>query len=150
MSICDNAYLNGGDLELLDMLDVSERLMEVAGYAGCSTSASTMGNAIAQGVQYLYHREPRSHRDLLVRRYVLDCGYGSIVRWATVRDDLPRMGLNYFDTGESNDIVARCVERRLNAFVQDYMPSIANHIRINGVRLPWQRMEDLDLDIAYT
>lgn len=150
VSICDNAYLNGGDLELLDMLDVSERLLEVAGYAGCSTSASTMGNAIAQGVQYLYGRDPRKHRDCLIRRYVLDCGYGSIVRWAAVRDDLPRMGLNYFDTGEANDIVARGVERRLNAFVQDYMPSIAGHIQMKNVHLPWKRMEDLDLDIAYT
>ena len=40
VSICDNAYCNGGDLELLAMLDADGRMLEVAGYAGWNTSAN--------------------------------------------------------------------------------------------------------------
>ncbi len=149
VSICDNAYLNGGDLELLDMLDASERLMDLAGYAGWNTSSNTMGTAIAQGVRYLYEGDDQIHRDFLALRYLEDCGYGTIVRWDTVREDLPKLGLDYFDAGERQGRAARCVENRLNSFLESYMSSECRRIKIVSVALPWRRMFEVDLDIAY-
>ncbi len=149
VTICDNAYCNGGDLELLDMLDASGLLMAVAGYAGWNTSSNTMGTSIAQGVRYLYEGDDARHRDFLTLRYLEDCGYCSVVRWDAVKEDLPELGLDYFNAGSRDGQAARRVERRLRDFAESYLPSIAKHIELRSVTLPWRRMFEVDLDVGY-
>lgn len=150
VSVCDNAYCNGGDLELLSMLDASGRLMRVAGYAGWNTSANTMGTAIAEGVRYLYEGADARFLDFLALRYVEDCGYDAVVRQSVTSEDLPAMGLDYFNAGETEGEAAACVARRLRKFIQEEMPSVASHIVLERVRLPWRRMFEPDLDVRYT
>ena len=149
VSICDNAYCNGGDLELLDLLDAGGRLMDLAGYAGWNTSANTMGTAIAQGVRYLYEGADQRHDDFLVLRYLEDCGYDSVVRQSVTRDKLPPLGLDYFHAGECGGEAARLVEQGLREFIARSLPSIASRIRLDGVRLPWKRMFEVDLDVRF-
>lgn len=149
VSICDNAYCNGGDLELLSMLDAAGRLMAVAGYSGWNTSANTMGTAIAQGVRYLYEGADARLKDFLALRYVEDCGYDSVVRQAVTAEDLPGLGLDYFNAGAAEGEAAGCVARRLRTFIDQAMPSVAAHIVLARVRLPWRRMFEPDLDVRY-
>ena len=52
VTVGDIAFLNGGDLELVQMLNSQGLLMQVAGYAGWNTSSNTLGTAIAQGVHF--------------------------------------------------------------------------------------------------
>ena len=150
VSVCDNAYCNGGDLELLSMLDASGRLMRVAGYAGWNTSANTMGTAIAEGVRYLYEGADARFLDFLALRYVEDCGYDAVVRQVVTSEDLPAMGLDYFNAGAAEGQAAACVAGRLREFIQTEMPSVAEHIVLERVRLPWRRMFEPDLDVRYT
>ena len=145
VTICDNAYCNGGDLELLSMLDGSGRLLDVAGYAGWNTSANTMGTALAEGVCYLHQGE--SFRDFLALRYVEDCGYDAAVRWAVTAEDLPVLGLDYFHAdGREGEAAAR-VRRRLEDFIRASMPSVASRLRLERVTLPWRRMFEADIEV---
>lgn len=150
VTVCDNAYCNGGDLELLAMLDASGRLMQVAGYAGWNTSANTMGTAIALGVRYLYEGADTRLLDFLALRYLEDCGYDSVVRQQVTQLDLPALGLDYFHTDGAEGQAAACVARRLEEFIQKAMPSVAAHIRLQKVRLPWRRMFEAELEVRYT
>ena len=147
VTICDNAYCNGGDLELLDILDANNLLMKLAGYAGWNTSSNTMGTAIAQGVRYLYEGADKRHDDFLALRYIEDCGYGSVVRMLVTDRDLPALGLDYFHADGCDGVAAKCVERELRTFIAEKMPSVAEEIRLDGVRLPWKRMFEVDLDV---
>lgn len=147
VSICDNAYCNGGDLELLSMLDESGRLLEVAGYAGWNTSANTMGTALAEGVRYLNWGADGAFLDFLALRYVEDCGYDALVRQAVTAEDLPGMGLDYFHAGGREGEAAACVLRRLQAFIDTCMPSVASRLRLERVRMPWRRMFEADIQV---
>lgn len=149
VSICDNAYGNGGDLELLFMLNQSNRMMKVAGYAGWNTSSNTMGTALAQGVRYLYRGCDKTHLDFLALRYVEDCAYDSVVRQTVTRQDLPSLGLDYFEVDGPEGKAAQCVEKRLQDYVHENMESVADKIQIHHVRLPWSRMFEAELDVEY-
>ncbi len=149
VTVCDNAYCNGGDLELLSMLDVSARMMDVAGYAGWNTSSNTMGTAIAQGVRYLYRGRDAEFLDFLALRYVEDCAYDAAVRQIVTQEDLPEMGLNYFRVDAIEGVAAERVKSHLCDFVQEHMASVADHIVIHRVGMPWVRMFEVDLDVEY-
>lgn len=147
VSICDNAYCNGGDLELLSLLDESGRLLDVAGYAGWNTSANTMGTAIAEGVRYLYRGTDRAFQDFLALRYVEDCGYDAVVRQAVTAEDLPDLGLDHFHADGREGRAAECVARRLREFIDRSMPSIAPRLHLERVTLPWRRMFEAEIDV---
>ncbi len=149
VTICDNAYTNGGDLELLSMLDASGRMMDVAGYAGWNTSSNTMGTAIAQGVRYLDRGKDQVLLDFLALRYAEDFAYDSLIRQQVTAEDLPGLGLDYFTVDAVDGKAAACVCRRLQACIRERMPSIADHICIKGVKMPWKRMFEADIDVSF-
>lgn len=145
--ICDNAYGNGGDLDLLALLDSSSSYLRLAGYAGWNTSSNTMGTALALGVRYLYEGEDQTLRDFLLLRYVEDFAYQAVVRQQVAKEDLPPLGLSYLDAGEEEGEAAAIVRQRLRAFMTREMPALADKVAIEAVRLPWRRMFEVDLSI---
>lgn len=149
VSICDNAYTNGGDLELLSMLDASGRLMQVAGYAGWNTSANTMGTAIAEGVRYLYEGRDAVCLDFLALRYLEDCGYDAMVRQSVTAEELPALGMSYFNVKERDGVAAACVKNRLEDFLQKHMKSLEGRVTIERVQMPWRRMFEADITVRY-
>lgn len=149
VTLCDNAYANGGDLELLAMLDQSKMLDKLDGYAGWNTSANTMGTTIAEGVHALLEGKTERHMDFMAHRYVEDMGYCGLVREKMNKDILPQYGLNYFDAGDQRGLVSGLVKGELEAFVKEYMPSIAEHVEITDTWMPWKRMFEVGLDVKW-
>jgi len=149
VSLCDNAYANGGDLELLAMLDQSGLLDKLHGYAGWNTSANTMGTTIAEGVHALLEGVTERHRDFMALRYVEDMGYCGRVRGKVVDEHLPSYGLDYFDAREQRGLVSGIVKEELESFVCEHMPSIASRIDITDVWMPWARMFEVGLDVKW-
>lgn len=144
VTIADNAYANGGDLEFIKMLDNNHLLMEVGGYAGWNTSANTIGTALAEGVVALYFGNSDNHRNFLVKRYIEDAGYCSVVR-RNVTERLYELGMNYFDVKEKEGTVSKMVEQELRKFLKEYCPSIAERTWIDSVYMPWKRMFEVGL-----
>lgn len=149
ITLCDNAYANGGDLELLAMLDQSNMLNQLHGYAGWNTSANTMGTAIAEGVHALLEGKTERHMDFIAHRYVEDMGYCGKVRGKVVDERLPEYGLDYFNAGDQRGLVSGIVKDELEAFVREHMPSIASHIEIADIWMPWKRMFEVGLDVKW-
>lgn len=149
VTIADNAYGNGGELQLIRMLDQSGLLNRVAGYAGWNTSANTLGTAIAEGVDAYHNGCTPAHNDFLMERYVEDAGYCSLVRWQ-VNDMLEKYGMNYFDVREQRGTVSNLVYDGLLFFIKDYMPSVAANIKLERVWMPWRRMFEIGLQVSYT
>ncbi|MDO5400535.1 MAG: DUF4127 family protein [Eubacteriales bacterium] len=149
VAVCDNAYANGGDLELIDLMDRLHLLDKVAGYAGWNTSANTLGTAIAQGVCCLVFGNDRRQKDFLMLRYVEDVGYCSVVRRYITEHRLEEMGMDYFNVRDQQGAMSREVRDRLGQFIQRQLPSLAGHIELTQVKMPWRRMFEADLQVRW-
>ena len=145
VSLLDNAYVNGGEVQLLRVLDRRGWLLDLAGYSGWNTSANSLGTAIAQGVRYLYHGPTPASRNFLVERYIEDVGYGAVVRGKVTWEQLPALGMNYFDAKEQRGEAAALVRQGLEEFVQREMGSIASQVTVEDLYLPWSRMFEIGL-----
>ena len=149
VTVCDNAYANGADLELVDLLDQMQLLDKLAGYAGWNTSANSLGTAIAQGVRAMVLGTGGGHRDFLALRYVEDALYCAVVRWAVTDEVLPGLGMNYFDVDDERGAVSEEVRCQLERFADRYLPSLRGHIFLEDVRMPWRRMFETDLTVRW-
>lgn len=149
VTIGDNAYANGGELELIAILDRKELLLKVAGYAGWNTSSNTIGTAIAQGVKYLYQGDNLSHKEFLLLRYLEDVGYCALIRKEITENKLSAFNMNYFDIKEKQGVVSEIVKEQLLVFADTRLSSIKDHIHINSVSMPWRRMFETEILVSY-
>lgn len=149
VTIGDNAYANGGEKELLAMLNRKGLLFKLAGYAGWNTSSNTIGTAIAQGIRYLYCKDDSTHREFLILRYLEDVGYCSHVRKKVTDTRLAELNMNYFDVKEKQGIVSNIVKEELTQFMQTSLSEICKHIQIEEIYMPWRRMFEVGISVKY-
>ncbi|ABX43915.1 DUF4127 family protein [Lachnoclostridium phytofermentans] len=149
VTIGDNAYANGSDLELVAILNQKELLLKVAGYAGWNTSSNTIGTALAEGVKYLYYGSNKKHMEFLLLRYLEDAGYCGFIRKEITEKELPALGMNYFDIKEQNGVVSELVKKYLQDFADTKLTSITKHILIEDIKMPWRRMFETDITVSY-
>lgn len=148
VAVCDNAYCNGGELELIGMLDRSGLLSELASYAGWNTSANSLGTTIAAAVDAYLFGQTVNHRAFIAERYIEDSGYDSLVR-SEVTHMLAAWDLDYFNLKDQSLMVAETVRGQLQSFVSDFMPSMADRIVVEEVKFPWNRMFEIDISIKF-
>lgn len=147
--IADVAYSNGGDLELVMMLEDEDLLMNVASYAGWNTSSNSIGTAIPHGISYWLNGDSKRLKSFLASRYIEDCGYCSLVRGNVVSNDLPNLGYDYFNTGHERGKVSSIVKKKLNIFINEKLPSLDGKVIFKDVYMPWKRMFEVGLEIEY-
>lgn len=146
VAIADNAYSNGGELDLVRMLDKHQLLQKVCGYAGWNTNGNTLGTVIAQAVYDYHFGDTDQKRKFLIERYMEDTGYCSFVR-GKVTNEITEMGLGYFNLGGKEDMVADMIAKELRQFAFSYLPTIAENISISHVSIPWRRMFEIRLNV---
>lgn len=149
VTIGDNAFANGSDLELVELLNKKNLLLKVAGYAGWNTSSNTIGTAISEGIIFLYRGNCKEHKSFLIERYIEDAGYCAMVRKFVNENILENLGFNYFDVNDKNGVVSRMVYELLNNFASTSLSSIVNNVQIDSVYMPWRRMFEIGLDATY-
>jgi hypothetical protein len=146
--VADVATLNGSDHQLIQLMQQKKILLDLAGYAGWNTSSNTLGTCIPQGIVYQIYGKTEKHLNFLVSRYVEDYGYMAYVR-TIVNSKLKDLGLSYFDVSQKEQEVIVRVEYELNAFVENHLSSIKDHIVIHKVWMPWHRMFEVGLEVTY-
>lgn len=158
VTVADNAYANGGDLDLIRILDADHLLMDLQGYAGWNTNANTMGCAIAMGVcAFLYGEQGLFHdpaaeaqrRNFLISRYLEDACYQADVRQCVTKK-IPPLGFDYFDTGEEEGEVRDLILAELQIRIKTELSSLADRIQIRRLTLPWKRMFEIDLEALFS
>lgn len=149
VTIGDIAYANGGDLELIALMDKNRLLDRVSGYAGWNTSSNTLGTALAQGVKSLHETDAFRLKSFLMARYVEDAGYCSVVRKHMNEQHLKALGMDYFHVDEESGIVSRMVKEHLDAFIADSLGSVADEIVLDCVWMPWRRMFEVGVSVSY-
>ena len=148
VTLADNAYANGGDLELIRMLNEKNLLMELDGYAGWNTSANTLGTAIAEGIAAYYQGKTAAHKNFMTERYLEDAGYCSVVRRSVSRAAEER-GMESACLHEKQGIFSRLAEEELYTFKADYLSTVADKMKILYLSMPWERMFEVELRAEY-
>ncbi len=149
VTIADNAYANGGDTELISLMDQMGLLGRVHGYAGWNTSSNTIGTAVAEGVHALVKGMTGAQCSFLALRYVEDVGYCSEVRRDMIVNELSRLHYDYFDVREQRGAFSALAGEKLKAFISDQLTSIADRIEIQDVWMPWARVFEVGLKVRW-
>ena len=148
VAITDNAYSNGGELDLIRMMNKHGILMDVCAYAGWNTNGNTLGTVMAEAVYDFHFGVTPQKQDFLVERYLEDMAYCGHVR-GNVTKQIAGTELFTFATKEIQDQVAAMVKDQLVDFANEYMTSIADKVTVKHVSMPWKRMFEVRLDASY-
>lgn len=146
--VADSAYANGGDYQLIKLMDEEGILDKVLSYKGWNTNCNTLGTTISQGCLGLYSR-----RDKIVENIIYhlldDYFYQSEIRMEMASNFLPKYGLNYFDLKDKAHIVNKERSYRLyNRFMSEFKNSFKNvAIQELNTSAPWNRMFECEIDL---
>lgn len=143
-AVADIAYVNGGDVELVSMLEDAKVLDKLAAYAGWNTSSNTLGTAICQTVICANYGFTETHKKFLAQRFYEDVGYCAYARKKVCDDYLPKMNLNYFNAGAVDGEVAKIVKQEIETFISELLPSVTKY-KIKKVTMPWKRMFETEI-----
>ncbi len=146
-AIADGAYCNGGDRELLQMINDEMDILELSAYAGWNTSSNTLGTVICQAVFVFLFGNSKDQKRFLAERIYEDVGYCGYVRAYVTNNLLEAMGFNYFNAGSTDGEVASIVRRELDSFINKYFPNISTRYEIDVCRMPWRRMFEVDVSL---
>lgn len=142
--ICDSAYSNGGDLQLLKYLDEMKVLDRIYAYGGWNTNCNTLGTVLS--VAETAQSVPVHN---IIYRVIEDCFYQAEIRMRVVQNDLPEMGLGYYDFKDRQSEV----ERRIGEYLlKEYNTLHLSHkypIASLHVNMPWCRMFEIGMEIDW-
>ena len=146
-ALADGAYCNGGDRELLEMINSKIDILNLSAYAGWNTSSNTLGTVICQAVFVFLFGDNNHQKKFLAERVYEDVGYCGYVRAYVTNNLLSTMGYDYFNAGETDGEVASLVRRELNKFIDKHFNNLSQKYEIDVCRMPWKRMFEVDLSL---
>lgn len=147
VALADVAFANGGDIDLVKLLDEADVALSLYAYGGWNTSSNTLGTVIAQAIIFDTFHLAEKQKYFLLHRYYEDVGYMGYVRGHLVENELPKLHLNYFDAGETRGEVSKLVSHHLYHFMAKTLPNMAKHVRRIDIIQPWARMFETHLQL---
>ena len=147
VSIADVAKINRGDSELVRKLCEENIFFDLSGYAGWNTSSNTLGTALAHLIISVNYGKLNSLRKHLALRVYEDIGYMDFTREYITNNELGKLNLNYFDSGEIRGVVSKKVEEKINQYVKEVAPQVYKEYQIVDCYMPWCRMFEVGLII---
>jgi hypothetical protein len=148
--VCDVAYPNGADPDLIAALREHVELGDLTAYGAWNTAGNTIGTALAHGLAASMATTLNARRAasrFLLHRFVEDWGYQHLVR-AAIRDELEAAtGRRDVSADNAGETIARIGER-LNALLPA-LGDLSQGWRVTNIRLPWGRTFEIDFDLEY-
>lgn len=160
VALADVAYPNGSEPLLTELLlgpDSSARPGALCAYGAWNTAGNTLGTVVAQAACSLLIggdtvRE-QAQRAFLAHRFLEDYGYQSVVRRearAKAREWWGRQEPTPGNDLEQKEICS-FIERRLAEILTELQPRGVGEglaIESGSVRLPWQRLFEVDFELS--
>lgn len=148
--MADCAYCNGGDLELIALLDEYQILDKIVSYKGWNTHCNTLGTSIAQGVfSHGLESGNKKIKENIIYHVLDDALYQSAVRSElTIRFEETGEA-TYFNLGNNQaEIEKEAGERMVELFNESIRHSFSDmEITKCKVDNPWNRLFEIGIDL---
>ncbi|MGB0561187.1 MAG: DUF4127 family protein [Spirulinaceae cyanobacterium] len=146
VAIADVAFANGGETELIHLLDDAQLLDRLIAYGGWNTNCNTIGSVIAMGILGV-NAAPVLLQHNLIAHLLEDWLYQAIVRQDVIRNYLPQINASYYDFQGQTDAIAQEIARRLLIVLQTNIKSSFQDVAVDrlAVQFPWQRMFEVGI-----
>ncbi|MDZ5710686.1 DUF4127 family protein [Jeotgalibacillus haloalkalitolerans] len=146
--LADAAYANGGDRELITLLDEEKVLDQLLSYKGWNTNCNTLGTTICQGAIGL-HAVSGVLKENLIYHLLDDYFYQAEVRMEMTADYLPENGLTYFELKDLAELVNAERDQRLTKRFHSMLHNSFKDVELIELKSfsPWNRMFECGLSI---
>lgn len=145
VALCDSAYSNGGDIELLNFLDQLDVIDKLYAYAGWNTNCNTLGTVLAQS-----QIAKKTPIHIILYRIIEDAFYQAKVRKQIIDHDLVELNLGYYDFKDQEEVIEQRIAKYLVDNYNQYQISKKYPISSLHVYMPWHRMFEIGLRIQFT
>lgn len=148
--ISDSAFSNGGEIELINLLDDYEVLDKLISYKGWNTNCNTLGTTIAQGVIACYGDiDNNKIKKNIIYHLFEDVFYQALVRKDISQNVLPKLGLNYFTLADKTTEVNQVMKDKLIYHYEKEINNSFKDIKIKNVDVfsPWNRMFEIGINL---
>ncbi|MBC1513671.1 DUF4127 family protein [Listeria booriae] len=145
IGICDAAFANGGEIELIELLDEKAILEEILSYKAWNTNCNSLGSSLGALAFCQETFSTMKVKENLLANIYEDLFYQAIIRKQITDYILPEKGLNYFYLGEKSTEISETVI----ASIQEYHCSMLKNsfmeenFTIDKVTFPWNRMFEI-------
>ena len=148
VAIADVAFSNGGETELIELLDDGELLDPIVAYAGWNTNCNTLGTAIATAILGHHSTNSETLTYNKIHHLLEDWIYQAITRMAMIDGFLPSVGASYYDFGTATDLIHQAMaEKLITEWNQHLLHSFQTwDIKDLTVTTPWARMFEIGLE----
>ena len=145
--LADCAYSNGGDYQLIKLLDKYRVLDKLKAYYGWNTHCNSLGTALSQGIITAFDENEKNIKKTLIYHLLEDAFYQGKVRTYVNNAVLPRYEANYFD-------IENCIEEVENEICdlisKEFIANITNSFKEDDIKSlnvysPWKRMFEIGL-----
>lgn len=149
--VADTAYANGGDLELIRLLDEEKLLDKLVSYKGWNTNCNTLGTTLSQGIIGRFGKAEKIQENLIYH-LLDDYFYQAEVRMEMTKAFLPAHKLSYFDLKDKAALVnVKKDQLLIHRFTEEIRNSF-QHIKLEEVNsfAPWNRMFECGIKMKVT
>ena len=148
VAIADIAFTNGGETELVRLLDDYAVWDDILTYGGWNTCCNTLGTVLATAIVGVDSGDRHAIATNKIYRLLEDWVYQAIVRMDMVKEYLPAIGASYYDfNGKEKEIHAEMKRRIRTVWEQTLHNSFLQWEWDIEIFSPWQRMFEIGLDL---
>jgi hypothetical protein len=150
MAVCDCAYANGGDFQLLNMLNAETKLVpNIKSYHAWNTNCNTLGSTLSESCIFLQASEHKVKENLISSIFE-DVFYEGKIRKEFIDEYLPEHEeVSYFNIQKRITEITEITHRRVLA-LYDSVLSNNNGLKIERVSIgfPWNRLFNGDFQVT--
>ncbi|OTA27585.1 hypothetical protein B9G54_00480 [Alloscardovia macacae] len=146
IAVCDSAYSNGGDPQLIAMMDECGIISSISSYAGWNTNCNTLGNTLSQAI--LAQDTNANVQRNLAYRLIEDVFYQTFVRWQLDEEILDHGG-SYTNVSSCLDWARSCGREKLQSMYDALSFAVGMPMSIDSVDFPWERLFEINIDIHH-
>lgn len=146
--VADCAFANGGDIELLEMLDEENILNKIVSYKAWNTTSNTMGTSLLQGIiTNLFEVDKKAIKDNLIYHILEDGIYQAIVRQEVTDKYLKDLNATYFNLYNNKKVVSNIIKREIILNYNKIIKKSFDILTEEDIKIciPWNRMFEIEL-----
>ena len=149
VAIADIAFTNGGETELVQLLDDATLWDSILAYGGWNTCCNAIGTVLATAMIGLDADNPLAINFNKIYHLLEGWAYQSIVRAEMVEHFLPTIGASYYDFNSQETTINQEMERQLRQIWQTFIHKSFNQWNIDHLEIssPWHRMFEIGMNL---